>query len=182
MGARRASRQPGQTTGDEQAEMVEQPWIVRDANAGDRNGIIALWLENFWESECGKEFRFEGGKTAFWRHYEPRVKRWLARPNARVRLVVQAEAPEVFCAFVCVEGSVGAEDVIHYMMAKRCYHRAKESAAMFRALLGDMMTKPVTQTLEIREFNRAEVREAGLSRPKTWILDPYFFQDERRAA
>ena len=48
--------------------------------AGDRNGIIALWLESFWDGVTAKQarFRVEGGKSIYWALYEPRVKRTLA--------------------------------------------------------------------------------------------------------
>lgn len=156
--------------------MSEKLWTVRERHAGDKNALVSLWLESFFRSSTGREYHFEGGKAEYWRRHEPLVHRLLAR--SQVRLAVDIADPNIICAFVVTEG----EDVLHYAMAKRVYHRAGVTGDMFRDLLGPMMARRVYHTHELPEFARAELVASGFRRPESWIWSPYLLADGRAAA
>ncbi len=149
-------------------------WLLRDATEDDAHGIVALWLESAWRSRYGKRWHFDGGRSEFNDRHKPRLERVLER--ATVRLACDPEAPGVFWAFAVTEP---ARDVVHYILAKRSFHRANVSAEMFRDLLGSMLIRPCTCTHELIEFQRAEVVAAGLTMPPSWRLDEYALNETR---
>lgn len=145
-------------------------WQVRKAESADLGGVVFLWLESFWRSRHGGGFRFDGGKSVYWEAHEPRVHRLLAR--SEVTIACDPQAPAVIWAFSVCEG-----DTVHYVLAKRRFHREEISADMFRDLLGERLARPCVYTHELVEFRREEVRKRGLEIPESWRLDPYLLMD-----
>jgi hypothetical protein len=71
--------------------------------------------------------------------------------------------------------------VIHYVLAKRKFHQAGLSGEIYRALLGDRLSKPCAMTHELVDFKRAELRAAGLMLPKAWYFDTTYFGRQKAA-
>lgn len=185
------------------SEAAETPlWLVRPSNSGDTNGIVYLWLESFWRSRYGREFRctsekcgrchgtsaqnvyspyskHAGGcsqKPVYWGLHEPRVHRILQRST--VRVACDAESPAVIWGFACIEGDAA----VHYVMVKRRFHAEGIGADIFRDLLGDMLERPCVMTHELPDLRREDVKRAGLSVPASWRLDQYAVSDRMEAA
>lgn len=146
-------------------------WTVRLAQPADEDGLVYLWLKSFAHSRYGKSLGAEvdasPGEMAYWREHRTIVMRLLR--EAETRLIVDPEDPGVFWGFACCSG-----DVVHYVLAKRRFHREGMSASMFRELLGERLGKAASFTHELVEFKRAEVVKAGLSVPSKWVYDPYW--------
>jgi hypothetical protein len=150
---------------------VTAQWSTRLAGPQDEDGLVYLWLKSFAHSRFGKsrgaQIDASPAEQAYWREHREIVMRLLR--TAETRLLIDPEDPGVFWAFACCSG-----DVVHYVLAKRRFHREGISAAMFRDLLGERLKKAASYTHELVEFKRAEVARAGLVVPSTWVFDPYW--------
>ncbi len=140
------------------------PWIIRPYDpALDENGVVYLWLKSFAHSGFGRAqgAHVDGSdaERAYWSTHREVVLRLLKHADTRV--LVDAESPGVIWAFACTK----APNIFHYAVVKRRFR--EESAAMFRALLGDMLDKPVLYT--------HDTAGTGLHLPSSWTHNPYAF-------
>ncbi len=150
-------------------------WQLRDAHAGDIEGVANLWLEGYFRSHYGRQFQFDGGRAVYESRHRPRVEAAIAR--ATTRIICDPEAPGVIWAFAVTEPCV-----VHWVMAKRRIHRTETSADMFRDLLGPMLRERCVMTSELVEFRRLEVVKQGLRLPEQWILDEHALTEQAERA
>lgn len=151
-------------------------WVRRPYTPSDEDGIVYLWLKSFERSQWVRRFAFTRFNVAndadipaeviraYWSEHRE-VVMWLLQ-HADIEILCDRDNPEVIWAFACTSG-----DTVHYILAKRRFHQAGVSAALFRELLGSRLDRPCSFTHELVEFRRQELRDAKLRVPESWHYD-----------
>lgn len=155
-----------------------EPWVLRPYVPSDEGFCVHTWLLSFARSRYGRAHaaHIEGS---------PLANEWRARHRSVVmRLLVEAEttllcdatAPEVIWGFCCTEG----DDVIHYALVKRQWHRGGLAPELFRAMLGSRYARAQRVTHELVDMAGPEIEATPARIPDAWRFDPYVLA--RRAA
>lgn len=176
---------------------------LRPYTDDDRDFVVSSWLFSYARSAYGMArgahvpsavpgYSKRPDRAAwdgFWADEEPIVRELVARHD--VAIACDPAAPEVIWGWACTSG-----DTVHYVLAKRSVHAASAKEArpgvwevttglsgdMYRALLGERLTKACGFTHELVDFRRRELRVQGLTQPRGWYADTTWFERQRRGA
>jgi len=159
-------------------------WALRSSTSADESGIVPLWLESFWRSHYARQYACESpkcarcrgtsssgrdwqcaAKAAYWAEHEPVVHRILAR--AETTIACDAGEPWVMWGFATTDGP----DILHYAMIKRRFRDL--GGDVFKALLGDRLSRPQRYTHDLVELRKPDLRVQGVEVPRSWRFCPY---------
>lgn len=152
---------------------MSTPWTIRPYGRPlDEGFCVSHWLRSWANSQHGRaagaDVEDSPQRAAWWSEHRDYVRALLERETTL--MLVSPEEPDLVMAFACL-----GEGTVHYVLAKRAYHRERLSEELFRALLGERLEQPQRFTHEL-----VEMRKAGMGVPRLWRPDYYWFA--RRAA
>lgn len=176
---------------------------LRPYTDDDRDFVVSSWLFSFARSAyglaCGAHVpdAIQGHSKrpekaawdAYWQEHEPIVRALVQGED--VTIACDPASPEVVWGWSCTSG-----DTVHYVLAKRSVHQAsaKEtrpghwdittglSGDIYRALLGERLTRACGYTHELVDMRRRELRVQGVTQPRGWYADTTWFERQRRRA
>lgn len=141
-------------------------YVIRPMGPEHEDGVVYCWLKSYAHSRYGKSVGANAdgseGETRYWQAHRPVVMD-LVR-NGNVSLIVDPKVPTTFWAFLCAQGTK-----VHYLLAKRNFHRAGLAGEMFTALLGGRLKESQVYTHELVELT---ARDVGIEMPGAWTYDP----------
>lgn len=180
------------------------PFILRPLEGrDDEDFVVPSWINSFARSTYGVQRGAhipqaipgyakrptEADWNAFWQEQQPIVES-LVRSEG-VMLAVDAKDPGTIWGWACTSG-----DTVHNVLVKRSVHRISAekderhiwrvttglSGDIYRALLGDRLTRACGYTFDLVDIRRRELVVQGVSLPSKWFCDSTWFARQRRAA
>jgi hypothetical protein len=172
---------------------------VRNFESTDEGFVTQSWLTSYARSAYGRAHGYAKklgepfdlqAWAQYWRAHAPIVSDMIQQST--VTIACDPEQPEIIWGWACVSG-----DTVHYIMTKRAVHRASAerdargvwrvttglSGEIYRALLGDRLTRACAYTHELVDMRRPELSHQGIQLPSAWYLDStWFARNARRAA
>lgn len=181
-----------------------RPFALRPATTADEDFVVYSWIHSYARSRYGvvmgahipqalpgfTKRPVENDWSEFWAEQQPIVVSLLQASD--VTIACDPQDPSVIWGWAATSG-----DTVHYVLAKRGVHRASAeksdagiwrvttgiSGDIYRALLGDRLTKACGYTFELMDFGRPELKAQGVRIPSGWYCDStWFARQTRRAA
>lgn len=165
---------------------------LRPYTDDDGDFVVSSWLYSYARSAYGIAHGYHVTDSVEGLPRRPESARW-SEYWARHRPIVLALIAESDVVIACDAGepdkiwgwACTSADVVHYALVKRSIHRGSAaldergawhvttglSGDIYRALLGDRLTRACGYTHELVDMRRRELAVQGVRQPREWYAD-----------